>query len=94
MLNITHDKNGQLMILEEKNLNKSISLVSCCNNCYNYKTINFNDIYKDSFVYAPEEPISYFNIDNVNGFEDMIKIIYIDNTECIVEVLRYYFEEI
>ncbi len=90
MINIIKENNTRL-IKFKKNMNESITLISCNHDDYNAKTINYEimvENWNDNY-----EIISFFNYDIENGFENRVRPLYIDDEEAIIEVITYYFEE-
>ena len=87
------EKLTRMIKLEKENLNKTITLVSCCNECYNYKTLYFDDIKEECVKQGLNKEISYFDIEwDINGFEDRLKILDVDDNKCLLEIIRYHYE--
>lgn len=90
MVKIIKEKNTRL-IKFQRDMNESITLISCNHDDYNAKTINYEAMatnWNDC-----HEIISFFNYDIENGFEDRVRPLYLDDEEAIIEVITYYFEE-
>ena len=90
MITIKKENNTKLLKFR-KDMNESITLIMCCNDNYNAKTINYEimvENWNDN-----HEIISFFNIDIDNGFENKVRPLYKDDEEVIIEVITYYFEE-
>ena len=90
MVKIIKENNTKLLKFR-KDMNESITLIMCCNDNYNAKTINYEimvENWNDNY-----EIISFFNYDIENGFEDRVRPLFLDDEGAIIEVIRYYFEE-
>lgn len=89
MVKAIKDHQTRLMQLEKGN----IILVSCNNEIYNYKTLYFDDLKEENVKYGLNTEISYFDIEwDINGFEDCLKILDIDDNKCLLEIIRYHYE--
>lgn len=90
MVKIIKENNTKLLKFR-KDMNESITLISCNHDDYNAKTINYDIMtthWNDN-----HEIISFFNIDISNGFENRVRPLYLDDEEVIIEVITYYFKE-
>lgn len=90
MIKITKENNTRL-IKFKRDMNESITLISCNHDNYNAETIDY-DIMVNHWN-DNHEIISFFNYDIENGFEDRVRPLYLDDEEAIIEVITYYFEE-
>ena len=90
MLKIIKEKNTKL-IKFRRDMNESITLISCNHDNYNAKTIDYDELATNWD--SSQQVMSFFNYAISDGFEDKVRPLYLDDEEAIIEVITYYFKE-